>query len=264
MNVGGAAGKSRRREKETMPRKQNQVVAVEKGLKDAAKRAITDVYHAIQKPDTMTGFVRQYTPSNEEGDRLPTERKLLQTTLADQTSTVRRALADWYDCVATKSWTNCEAKADVVVDGKVLLSAVPVDFLLFARKQLEDLRTMVEKMPTLDPGEEWAWDSNRGCYASATVEQVRTQKLQKPLVLYHATPEHPAQTQVISEDVPVGRWKTTKLCGALPVDEQRDILRRVDSLLVAVKQAREQANMTEAREQRVAAPLLDYVFGAAK
>jgi hypothetical protein len=39
-------------------------------------------------------------------------------------------------------------------------------------------------------------------------------------VLYDATEHHPAQTQLISEDVIVGWWETVKHSGAIPRPRQ--------------------------------------------
>lgn len=48
-----------------------------------------------------------------------------------------------FDVTATKDWANCEARADVTVDGWVLVSAVPVSCLLFLEKRLTDIYAFV-------------------------------------------------------------------------------------------------------------------------
>jgi hypothetical protein len=40
-----------------------------------------------------------------------------------------------FDVTPTKDWANCEARADVKVDGRVLVPDVPVAYLLFLEKQ---------------------------------------------------------------------------------------------------------------------------------
>ena len=79
-------------------------------------------------------------------------------------------------------------------------------------------------------------------------------------MLYDATPEHPAQTQLITEDVVIGHWTTTYFSGAIPRPKKRRFLERITELQEAVKFAREQANSQEADEQRVGRKLLTHVF----
>ena len=90
----------------------------------------------------------------------------------------------------------------------------------------------------------------------------KSKKIQKPVVLYEATHEHPAQVQLAGEDVTIGHWKNVKLSGAIPVTEKQAIVARVEKLLRAVKEAREEANATEevATVPKVAETLFSYVF----
>ena len=50
--------------------------------------------------------------------------------------------------LATQDFANCQAKANVVVDGQTILKEVPVTHLLFLEKQLVDLRTFIDGLPT--------------------------------------------------------------------------------------------------------------------
>ncbi len=80
------------------------------------------------------------------------------------------------------------------------------------------------------------------------------------MVLYDATEHHPAQTQLISEDVTIGHWETTYRSGALPVPRKEEILDRIDELRDAVKRARSRANDTEVRRREIGEVLLGYLF----
>ena len=56
------------------------------------------------------------------------------------------ALTQLFDVTATKDWANCEARADITVDGRALLRDVPVSYLLFLEKQLtEKLKQKLKK-----------------------------------------------------------------------------------------------------------------------
>jgi hypothetical protein len=70
-----------------------------------------------------------------------------------------------WNLVFTQDTGNQSARADIVVDGKVVLANVPVTSLLFLDKQVNDLETFVSKLPTPDPAEEWTHDPNTGALA---------------------------------------------------------------------------------------------------
>jgi hypothetical protein len=62
------------------------------------------------------------------------------------------------------------------------------------------------------------------------------------IILYEATKEHPAQVELISYDVIIGTWSTTRSSGKITPAEKHLMLERAGELLVAVKKARAKAN----------------------
>jgi len=243
--------------------KLNQIIAIEKGIKSSAYGALTELNKAAQKPDLFNGFSKTYRKKDEDGEELPPEGKRVQYTSGEVLRAAERALTDLVDVTARKDWTNCVAKADVVVDGKTLIASAPVSFLLFMEKQLTDLRTLVGNLPVLDVAEDWKSDPNSGLYRTEPTETHRTRKMQKPIVLYAATPEHPAQTQLITEDVIAGWWVLTRQSGAMPKPEKQKLQDRIDKLIQAIKQAREAANMfDETDAPAIGAPVFGYLLGS--
>jgi hypothetical protein len=238
--------------------KLNQIIAVEKGIKSRVYGEITQFHKVIQKPDLFNGFVKSYSPRDDEGEKLPEERKRVQFVVPDVLRAVERLSTEWFDVTARKDWSNCEARADVVVAGRRLLTGVPITFLLFLEKQLTDLRTLVGCLPVLDEGDDWTKDANSGLFKTGVVQTHRTRKVQRPLVLYPATAEHPAQTQIVTEDVIAGFWSQVKHSGAMPKPEKEALAERVEALLQAVKAAREEAN---ARDEVAAPQVGAAVFG---
>jgi predicted component of type VI protein secretion system len=218
---------------------------------------LTELDKACRKPELLNGFVSTYEPLAEDGERLPPEQKQVQYNTREVLQTIHKSLAELFNTEATKDFAN---KADIVVDGTTLMAAVPTTFLLFCEKQLKDLGTMVERIVELDTADEWRSDENdRGIHVSAPSKRHRTKKLQKGIVLYPATVEHPAQTQLITEDQIVGYVTTVKRSGAIPRELKRSLLRRIEKLTNAVKSAREEANTREVVRHDSSA-LLDYVF----
>jgi hypothetical protein len=242
--------------------KQNQVIAIEKGAKATAERAITDSYHRLQKHDLLIGLARSYEPIDEDGESYPSEQKLVQVKLTEELVKLIGPMGKFYDIVATKVRTNTKARADVVVDGETLVAGAPVELLLFLEKQLVNLHTLIAKLPVLDPAEEWTWDGNRGCQVTQPKKQIRTKKVRRNHVMAPATKEHAAQVEVYTEDIQVGTWTVTKMSGAMPADDRIAMLGRVEALQIAVKQAREQANMEEAAyEEGFGERVLRFLFG---
>src|SRR5437868_3610172 len=135
--------------------KLNQIIAVQAGKKSQAKETLTEAYHKLKKPELLAGIVRTYQPRDDGGEPQPEERKMVQLKVGELIRQVTAGLTEMFDVVATQDWANCQAKADVSVDGQVLLRGAPVTHLLFLEKQLVDLRTFIETLPVLDTAEDW-------------------------------------------------------------------------------------------------------------
>lgn len=241
--------------------KLNQILAIEKGIKTRVYAEFTELHQATQKAPLMNGFHKSYQPRDEEGETYPSESQKVQHNASEVLERVAASLAELFDITATKDWTNCNARADVVVDGRVLIKDVPATYLLFLEKQLQDLHTFVGKMAELDPGSDWSVDPGTGLYKTDTTLTQRTKKVQRPITLYEATKEHPAQTQLITEDVIAGAWVTIKYSGAIPAPRKKQLLGRIEKLSNAVKFAREQANAAEATDKKLGKEVFDYLFG---
>ncbi len=238
----------------------NKIVSVEKAVKSNVYKQFTKIHHQLQKSALIGGISRVYTPRDDDGDILPAEQTRVQLRSQEAIKEAHELLERLFDVVATKDWGNMGAKADVMIDGEPLLKDVPVTYLLFIEKQLSDLKTFIEKLPTLDASESWRWDENQNCYATETVETHRTKKVPRVLVKYEATEDHPAQTEVWHEDVVVGNWKTIKYSGAQSAQRVKVLMERVDKLQVAVKHAREDANELEVEDVKVGAKVLSWIF----
>lgn len=240
--------------------KLNQVVASEKSIKTRAYEGLTGLHRLSQKADMFTGFSKSYRKKDEDGEDFPAENKKVQANSETLLTAMGETLEDLFNVTASKDYANCVAKADVVVNGTVLLSGVPATYLLFLEKQLNDVHKFVETLPVLDESDNWTKDVNSGLYKTSESSTHRTKKVQKPIVLYAATERHPAQTQLITEDVVVGYWNTVKHSGAMPAPRKKELLDRVNSLSVAVKHAREQANMVDAAPVSTAKEIFGFLL----
>jgi hypothetical protein len=239
----------------------HQIIAVEKGVKAKTAQDLAEAHRALGVPSLLSGISRTYQPKDDEGEQLPPESTRVQVKAEEVLGKTAEALTRLFDVTATKDWANCEAKADVVVDGRTLIADAPVSYLLFLEKQFAELHATVRKLPTLDPAEEWDLDANTGAYKTREVHTIRSRKVMRNHVVSEATAQHPAQVHVYQEDVPAGTWKTVKFSGALPAQRVNEIAARVVALHDAVKYAREHANTAVVRDVRVGEDVFGYLFG---
>jgi hypothetical protein len=241
--------------------KLNQIVAVEKGIKSKSFQDLTEAHHAVQKAALLSGISRTYQPKDEEGDTFPPESTRVQLLAENVLERTAATLTRLFDVTATKEYANCEATADVKLpDGTVLLSTVPVTYLLFLEKQLTDLATFVKKLPVLDASESWVHDSATNAWKTEPTQTHRSKKVYRNHVKAEATERHPAQVETYTEDVTVGYWTTVKFSGALPAKRVAELAERVEALHHAVKFAREEANNTDVVDVKVGEAVFGYLF----
>lgn len=240
--------------------KLNQIIAVEKGVKSRAQKTVTDVYHVCQKPALFNGFEKTYQPKDEEGEVFPAEKTRVQQNTNDLIRQVTRSWAELFDVTATKDFGNTEAKADVVVNGTTLVAGAPATFLLFLEKQLTDIRSFIAKLPTLDPAKDWRKDENVALFKTDVRQSIKTKKVPRAMVLHEGNEHHPPQTQVVTEDIIVGHWNQVDFSGAFPETRQQEMAERVETLLKAVKMAREKANDQKIEKKEVGNAVLEWLF----
>jgi len=240
--------------------KLNQLIAIVNGAKSQAQKGVTEAYKKVQSDTLLTGISRTYRPKDEEGDQLPAESKRVQYNYKRAFDDAANEWCNLWDLIAQQDRANQQASADVVVDGNIIIAKVAVTTLIFLEKQLVDMKTFIEKIPTLDQAERWTWDEMADAYTSEETATTRTKKVPRNHVKYEATKEHPAQVEVFNEDVIVGTWATRKFSGAIPAAKKTALLHRIHRLQDAVKVAREEANLQIVPQYAISGELLDYLI----
>lgn len=241
--------------------KLNQIIAVANGTKSRTQSGVTELYHKLQAKTLLEGISRTYRPKDEDGESLPPESKRVQFRVSEALAEASAIWTTLFDAVATQDVANCSATASVKIAGTTLIESVPVTHLLFLEKQLNDIASFIEKIPTLDPAYDWALSDEADCYATSPIETVRTKKIPRNHVKAEATKEHPAQVDVYPEDVVVGYWTKVDFSGAMPARERNKIMDRVRVMQDAVKSAREEANSIDVVQQHNGKIVFDYLFG---
>lgn len=238
----------------------HEALAKEKKLVPTNDAELTEIQLLTRKPTLFNGFHKRYTPLDEGGRTYPDESQKIQQFVRDLVVRTANLWTDIFDITATRDNANMSARASVELDGKVILEDIPVTTLLYLEKRVLEIRKYYETLPTLDEAETWIKDEDSGLYRSIAVLTHRTELTHKPIVLYDATDRHPAQTQLLQEQRPVGTWETIKQSGALPATRKRVLLERIDRLLYAIKTARARANMTEAPDFKVGRAIFDFIL----
>lgn len=242
--------------------KLHQVIASAKDIKSRSEKEWTEIYQGFKKPDLYAGFTRTYASLADEGEKLQPEIKPVLRNATEQLDTLRGIVAEQVNLQASIDVANQRAEADVVVGGQVLLSKVPVNTLLYLEHRLKGVIETLNDAPVLADGVEWAPDGTPGRYRAVREEVTnRTTKLPERLVKAEATDKHPAQVDIIYLDKAVGTWTKIAQSGALQPARRRTLLRRANSLLDAIKSAREEANTVGVTESTLGATLADYLFG---
>lgn len=238
----------------------NQLIAVRKGIQAEVHATVTKLHRDMQKPALLNGLVRTYRKIRDEDPDLPGERQLVQVRVKELLHQVERQYTRLWDVTAAVDWTNCEARADVVVDDVTVIENAPVSYLIFMEKQLTNLHTIVDEAAVLDSAERWTWNDEEQAWATDRTTTMRTKKEHRATVIVPPTEHHPAQVLPYQEDVPAGYWDTVKFSGALNGERRNQLLERIGTLREAVKVAREQANMVPAVQPKPAAAVFAYLL----
>lgn len=241
--------------------KLHQLLAIAKGRKATLYSMVTDLNKKAQRADLFVGFTRRYVPKDEFGEAIPPEKKVIQQQAEALLRDMQEAEAERVDLSFLVDRANQIAKADLVVDGVVLAKDVPATTFLMLEKTLTDMKTFIQNLPGQDASEEWSFDGTKDCYVTEPTEAAKTKKVTRPLVKAPATDKHPAQVDLVTEDVTVGTWHMVKMTSGLPAARIRELNTRIEKLIRATKLGREQANsVLVPQEVKIGDSILGYLF----
>ncbi len=254
--------------------KLHEVLAVEPDLEGVAKKVTAEATKTFDKAAMFFGFEKIWEMFDEaQADQAPApEHQALTTTVGQKLSYVCKHLGRYWDGVLTKEKANQEAKADLVVDGEILLTGAPATFLLGLENKLRGLRAMYEAIPTLSTGTTWepAPDIGEGVYRAFHPEQrFKTAKTFQHKVLVPAQfpkegeggSSQPAIVERWEETVNVGRSTKTVWSGMISAARKAEILGRLDRVIQETKRARQRANGVEVQKTSFAKKLFEYING---
>lgn len=254
--------KLKKRGKNMAKNQLHQLLAVEQDRRGRATEIAQETITLFKKKeDHLDGVVKTYHPLEEKGEKLSPEVKRVVTTVATKINYTKEFIISAIDAQVSKEETNSSglARTELIVKGTSLgeLSAVS---LLALEQHLQRILGIYRAIPTLDPVKRWVKNTaEENMYITDVDVRYRTTKAEDFKVVVPATEQHPAQIAKLVKDIQVGTWETIYKSGKITPLEKSTLLKRVDTLIDAVKRARSKANEVEVKQTKVGKKLFDFI-----
>lgn len=247
--------------------KLHELLAVYGNITGQATKLRTELTNTFEKKrHHFAKTIKTFKPNDESaGAAKIEEQQDIQTSVCGELEWIAKTLGKAVDVNYQIDVANREAKGDVITeDGEILLKDVPTTSLLWLEKRVAEWKEMLSAIPTLDPAKGFtqAADQGKGIYVAREVTKIRTKKGKKLYLKYAATKEHPAQTELIDEDIPVGTITEQEWSSLITPAVKADLLDRAEILLRAVSKARAKANehAVDVASLKIGNTLLDFVL----
>ena len=241
----------------------HQVLAVRDDLKNKANLIQQETKKTFSsKGDHFDGLTKSYQKIKEDSTSIPNEVKELVTTVKDKLEFSLASVVASIDAETTVSETNSSgvAVAELKV-GEVSFGKFSAITLLDLEKAFTNLRAVYGEIPTLDPTKSWKNNSTSipNTYASDKQVTYRSEKSKKVVTLAPASDKFPAQAQVFDSEDQVGFYETTWISGKITPTQKSDLLQKIDNMILAVKDAKSQANNVDAKDIKVGQRFIDFI-----
>ena len=243
----------------------HETLAVEKDLKNVSAKLIAESMRTLNKENLFSGGTKILEMFDDNLANLNTsEVQVIETTVDENLDFTLPHVAKFWDLTLQKDAANQNAKSDIVVAGVTIASDVPSTFLLGLEEKLGSLRALYEKIPTLAPGIKWIADeSNAKNGVFITADDAVTFKTENVIdyeVIVEATEHHRAEIRESKKVKSIGKYSSSRTSGMFtPVEKARRI-ENLDTLLRAVRKARQRANKQSInKELQIGKQLLDFI-----
>lgn len=249
--------------------KLHELLAVAGGLGTQADKVRQELATTFEKKRHLFTEKRVTFQPVTEGVAAVTESQSdLQTTVIAQLAELSPFIAKAVDADFQIALANTTASADIIVEDYegedvTLARNVPVTALLELEKRIGEIHQLLLAIPTLDPAKGFELDPNKepGVYAAREVRKTRTKKTNVPLVLHAPTKEHPAQVQLVTEDVVIGHTTEQEWSGELTPADKTHLINQCERLQRAVKAARARANSADVdTKAKIGEKLLKFII----
>ncbi len=239
----------------------HQVLKQEALARAEFEREAARLERALKASETFSGLLHTYEPLEEGGLTEHPKQKIVQQTTSGLFTEVKEALGIILNIEATKETGNLHAHADLLIEGNVVATQVPATLLLYLVKRFTMLHEFVALAPELDPTRAWVYNEELGHFVSEPTFRDKTEKTMKAEVIVPPTDHFPAQVKEYSKDRKIGQWTERTYSGAMRRKDKLELLSRIKTVMTACQMALEQANRVPVQRQRLAEPLLKFIFG---
>jgi hypothetical protein len=216
-----------------------------------------------KKEDLFDGVLKNYVSFDQNGEQIPLEKKELVTTVAEKLDYAKDAMIKAIDATISKEETNASgtAKAPLVLDDGTEFGTLSATSLIALEKYLVRIREVYKRIPTVDPARSWTKDATqaRAIYVAPVETKFRSVEKLDVITKAAATDKFPAQTELVKNVVQVGKYETTYSTGRLQPIEKSNLLTKIDTLIQAVKQARQQANQAQVVNVKLGDKIFTYI-----
>ncbi len=246
--------------------KLHELLAVEGSLEQQANKVRTDLANTFEKKRHLFEEKRViFKPSVETEHETVEVQSDIQSTVRQELNWISNHIIKAFDASYQVAEANTKARANVILDDDtetILLKDVPATALLELEKRIAEIHTLINSIPTLDPAKGFSLDTARtNIYKAREVVKIRTKKTNEVIVKYAATVEHPAQTELVPIDKPIGLIKEQESSGLITPSEKSILINRVEILGRAVRKARSRANEVEVdSSKKIGKVLVGYIF----
>jgi len=243
-----------------------QVIHVERATRQQDNKVGAELLKYLPKEEHFKGLretYRHFDMEAPEAERnVPDAYQPVQLRVEDVLDEIAKYSSAALDITATKDRTNCDARADIIIDGNIIVRDVPISHLLFLEDYFEEWGKSVKAVPVLNPARRWTpVNGERGLFEAEPEKRVRSLKNEVPLELSPATEKFPAQVKTVIKEIPVGEKTSTMLSGAVTNQRKKELLTNLHKLSLAIKDAIARANRTAVTEVREGEDLMKFLLG---
>lgn len=243
--------------------KLHELLAVEPSLKGTKDRIMNETLKDFTKNTHLfTGGKKVYTPSEDGGRVFDPEFTKMVTTIPDRLNYTKKSFVKHADVVVAKGMTNTKALAKLIVNGQEI-AELSASALLDMESMYKQLRTVLEKTPTIDDKIEWSKDQTKeNVWKSSITKTYKTRKKSEFITVAEATKEHPAQIREVVNDIVEGTWETTYSSGMITSAQKSVKIGMCDTVIRSIKKARQRANMANVEKVDINGTLFDMIINA--
>lgn len=245
------------------PPQLHEALAVRPSLQNQSKKVLSgETQNFKSKQHIFEGSVETFKPITEGEHDVQEKETVLTSTVTENLDYGLKAWIKSIECEHQVEKGNQSATSDVVCDGITIFKDAPATFLLVLSKRLQEIRTLLDAVPTMDMKLGFAIDSTynkANVFKSLPITRKRTRKIEDVKVVVQATENFPAQTHLFTKDEETGTLETIHYAGKMTPSEKAARIDRVDRLIRSVDKARSTANRTEIETKPIAKLLFKFL-----